>query len=349
MTLKDEPFAWATPLSSGAGLFLNPPGKDVTVSMKENTAKYGQDSEMQSRRLSDETCVCIVDDDEGVCHLLSSFVHSWGFKAEVVTGEQLESPWYADILADVYLVDLQLPNISGLDFIPRILHHNHDSKIIIITGYADKEAAIKALRLGAFDFLEKPFGRELLHHAVQRALEVLGNERILKRLLAELKQNQAELLAHKERLEHVNERLLETNRAFSTLARSIDFEREQLEKRITSKIESIVLPILDSLCKEKELAKFTLELDMIAITLRDITSGASNETKVALALSPTELRVASLIKNGLSTEEIADQLFISQNTVRTHRRNIRRKLKLANANMSLRSYLLKGSRWEPRG
>jgi DNA-binding CsgD family transcriptional regulator len=82
---------------------------------------------------------------------------------------------------------------------------------------------------------------------------------------------------------------------------------------------------------------------MLTITLREMASGTSNDPKVALILSPTELRVASLIRGGFSTEEIAGQLFISQNTVRTHRRNIRRKLKLGGAGQNLRSYLLSKS------
>lgn len=288
-------------------------------------------------------CICIVDDDENVCRLLSTFVSSWGLRPEVVTGERLETQWFSDFHADVYLVDLQLPKVTGLDLIPSILKQSSDSKIIIITGFADKEAAINALRLGAFDFLEKPFERELLRHTIERALETLEKERMLTRLVAELRQSQSELLAHKERLEYVNERLLETNRAFSTLARSIDFEREQLEKQVASKIELILLPIIEALRKEKELVKFALELDMLTITLREMASGTSNDPKVALILSPTELRVASLIRGGFSTEEIAGQLFISQNTVRTHRRNIRRKLKLGGAGQNLRSYLLSKS------
>jgi len=284
--------------------------------------------------------ICIVDDDEAICSMLGEFVAVWGFRPEVVTGQRLRTEWYTEVDSDIYLIDLHLPGIHGLDFIPKVLTHHPDSRIIIITGYADKEAAIKALRLGAFDFLEKPFEREILQHAIHRAMESAQKERDLKKLVADLRQSEAELMAHKERLEYVNERLLETNKAFTALARSMDFEREQLEKRIAGKIETVILPIVDRLMKEPELAKYSMELDVLARLLEDLTSGASAETKLALKLSPTELRVASLIKSGMSTDDIAEHLFISASTVRKHRKNIRKKLKLNNSNYNLKNYLM---------
>jgi FixJ family two-component response regulator len=284
--------------------------------------------------------VCIVDDDEAICAMLSEFVVTWGLKPEIVTSDRIRSDWFAEVSSDIYLIDLHLPAFHGLDFIPKVLAHHPDSRIIIITGYADKESAIKALRLGAFDFLEKPFEREILQHAVFRAMESAQKEKDLKNLVADLRQSQSELLAHRERLEYVNERLLETNKAFTALARSMDFEREQLEKRVAGKIETVILPIVDRLMREQELAKYSMELDVLTRLLEDLTSGASAETKLALKLSPTELRVASLIKSGMSTDDIAEHLFISASTVRKHRKNIRKKLRLNNSSYNLKNYLM---------
>ncbi len=63
------------------------------------------------------------------------------------------------------------------------------------------------------------------------------------------------------------------------------------------------------------------------------------DSRVAMSLSFTELRIASLIKNGVTTEGIAKQLHMAESTVRTHRKNIRKKLKINNAQFSLRNYL----------
>ncbi|RLB16038.1 MAG: hypothetical protein DRG35_03380 [Deltaproteobacteria bacterium] len=61
-------------------------------------------------------------------------------------------------------------------------------------------------------------------------------------------------------------------------------------------------------------------------------------------LSASEVRVAALIKNGLNTRQVAQQLNVSEETVKTHRRDIRKKLNIQNSNISLATYLR--SKWE---
>jgi DNA-binding CsgD family transcriptional regulator len=57
------------------------------------------------------------------------------------------------------------------------------------------------------------------------------------------------------------------------------------------------------------------------------------------ALTPTELQVASMIKKGLPSRKIADRLYISLHTIKSHRRNIRKKLNIQNSGINLESYL----------
>ncbi|MGC9195687.1 MAG: response regulator transcription factor [Syntrophobacteraceae bacterium] len=73
--------------------------------------------------------------------------------------------------------------------------------------------------------------------------------------------------------------------------------------------------------------------------LENLSSGFAIDSRISAALSFAELKIASFIKNGITTQEIARQRHIAQSTVRTHRKNIRRKLKINNAQFSLRSYL----------
>ena len=85
--------------------------------------------------------------------------------------------------------------------------------------------------------------------------------------------------------------------------------------------------------------KYEAQLDMLTMQIEDLTSGFTMDSRVAAVLSFTELQVASLIKNGVTTEEIARQLHIAESTVRTHRKNIRKKLKINNVQYSLRNFL----------
>lgn len=289
--------------------------------------------------MSRKECIVIVDDDKDTCNLLAELVDSWGMRAESVFNPSCVCD-LKGLCPDIFLLDLNMPGLNGLDLIPDLTLRFGDAKIIIITGCADKDSAIKALKLGAFDFLEKPVKSELLQHSITRALEAQRKERDIRQLVEDLKHSKAELLAHNEKMERLNRRLFDTNKAFSLLARNIDAEREEMERRVAQQITSIVLPTITKLRREKELAKYALELDLLTRTLEDLTAGMGSDAQMACVLSSTELRVASLIKNGMTTEEIADQLYISASTVRTHRKNIRRKLRINNNSYSLKNFLL---------
>jgi len=90
------------------------------------------------------------------------------------------------------------------------------------------------------------------------------------------------------------------------------------------------VPIIEKLLQDKNIERYRADLDMLIRSIRDLSSDFDNDIKIALALSTTELRVASLIKNGMPNQEIAKHLYITVSTVKTHRRNIRKKLDLHN-------------------
>ena len=91
--------------------------------------------------------------------------------------------------------------------------------------------------------------------------------------------------------------------------------------------------------QDQKLKRYHPELTMLNAHIEELTNGVSSDTKIIDTLTSTELRIASLIKNGLKTEEIASYLYISPETVKTHRRNIRKKLNLNNSLYNLRHYL----------
>jgi DNA-binding CsgD family transcriptional regulator len=73
--------------------------------------------------------------------------------------------------------------------------------------------------------------------------------------------------------------------------------------------------------------------------IEDLTSGLVMDLQGSTSLSLSELRIASMIKHGMATEEIARLLYVSPDTVKTHRRNIRRKLRIKGAKKNLGAYL----------
>jgi len=283
--------------------------------------------------------ILIVDDEPLVCDLLESMVSSLGIAAKSISQSLEVVDEVRNTFYNVVLLDVFLPERSGFDLIPDIREVSSDTKIIIITGRADKEVAIKALRLGAFDFLEKPMDMELLSYSVNRALRIQATELDYKKTRESLERSQVDLIDHKEKLENLNRKLAQTNQALTVLAQNIAREKEETERRIVLKTRSLIIPIIESLQHVKGLRRYEAELTMLVKHLEDLTSGLAADTKIATSLSFSELRIASLIKNGLTTEEIAKHLHISPSTMKTHRKNIRRKLGITNQKENLRNYL----------
>jgi DNA-binding CsgD family transcriptional regulator len=149
-------------------------------------------------------------------------------------------------------------------------------------------------------------------------------------------------LEHKrtlEELRHRNRELSETNTALSVLTRNIERTRQETEKLIILQVRSLIVPLLEELKKDKSMQAYKPQLALLSSYVKDITSGLSTNLRMNTALSFRELRVALMIGNDMTTEEIATQLCISPETVKTHRRNIRKKLGLAGTRHQLNNYL----------
>jgi FixJ family two-component response regulator len=281
----------------------------------------------------------IVDDDRTLCDALQETFGGWGIETKALTRPGAVISHLNKTSYNVVLLDIVMPDKSGFDLIPGVREACPDTKIIIMTGYADKDKAVKAMRLGVFDFLEKPINMTVLSHAVKRALRTHMMEQELKKTVRELEQSRGECIAYGNRLRDINEQLLETNKALSVLAENLERTREESEKRIVLNIRSLIVPIVEKLQRDRSLSRYRADLNTLMGHIEDLTSGLGRDTRIAGNLSSTELRIASMIMNELTSQEIAKQLHISLSTVKTHRRNIRRKLNIQHSGQGLKSFL----------
>jgi FixJ family two-component response regulator len=279
--------------------------------------------------------VTVLDDDRLICESLTEIIQSWGLCVEGFTEPEAAIEHIGHNNCDLILLDVFIRDVCGLDLIQQF---GDDLKVIVITGSADKDLAIRALKLGVFDFLEKPFQNELLQHSILRALTALENERASKKLITDIEKNRSELLTNQHRLENLHTQLLQTNRTLSIFAQNIEREREGIEKRIGLQLRNLIMPLVVRLRNEQDLGRHAVQLDMLAAQIEDLTSAFLMDSSVTMTLSLTELRIASLIKNGITSDEIARQLNIAESTVRTHRKNIRKKLNISKAQYSLRNF-----------
>jgi len=157
--------------------------------------------------------------------------------------------------------------------------------------------------------------------------------------LKKIHRDKNEMDYHKNSLEKVNKELLETNQALSILARNIDRDKELLEKKIYEITSTNIMPIINELEDDKSCRKRLADLELLKTYLNDLASGPNDHHDIIIALTDQEMRVAVMIKNNLTSQKIADMLYISLHTVKTHRKNIRKKLNIQNSTVNLASYL----------
>jgi two-component system response regulator HydG len=115
--------------------------------------------------------ILVIDDDEAVRESVSRTLRSAGHTVQTArTGEEgLELASHGSF--DVILSDLRMPGISGLDVLLRLRDQRVDSIFIVMTGFGTMESAVEAMRLGAVDFVQKPFFRDELLMRVHAAAE----------------------------------------------------------------------------------------------------------------------------------------------------------------------------------
>ena len=131
---------------------------------------------------SEDHIIFVVDDDRAICEALSDLLLSFDLHA-VTFGSAAEYIAYpkADVPACLIL-DLELPDINGLDLQSQVMQHPHPP-IVFITGHGDIPSSVRAMKAGAVDFLTKPFSTEALMRAVRAAL---AQDRDARRKRAEL-------------------------------------------------------------------------------------------------------------------------------------------------------------------
>jgi len=149
-----------------------------------------------------------------------------------------------------------------------------------------------------------------------------------------LKNSQEELIEQKQSLE-------ETNIAMKVLLRQREEDKLDLEKKVLNNVKDLVLPYVEKLKSPRLKPKDRTLVDIIETHLLDIISPLLQRfANAKILLTPQEMQVAALVKDGKTSKEIADVLNVSETTINFHRKNLRVKFGLTNQRTNLRSYLL---------
>lgn len=115
--------------------------------------------------------VYIVDDDKAVRDSLCAFLEAAGMAVEAFPSAHAMLKAYDPARSGCLLLDIQMPDMSGLHLQEELSAVGATLPIIFITGHADVSSAVKALKSGAYDFLQKPFDNKQLLELISKALD----------------------------------------------------------------------------------------------------------------------------------------------------------------------------------
>jgi len=143
--------------------------------------------------MNSEPTVFVVDDDQPMRNSLKWLIESIGMKVKTYdSADEFLNNYYPG-RAGCLLLDVRMPGMSGLDLQVHLARQDSRLPVIIITGHGDVAMAVKAMKAGAVDFIEKPFHDEELLGSIRNALDYDEQQRSLQSQRAEIAARLVEL------------------------------------------------------------------------------------------------------------------------------------------------------------
>jgi len=114
--------------------------------------------------------ILIVDDDRDIQMVLSDLVESEGYQASVAGTGARALKSISTYSPDLILLDIRLPGMDGMSLLEKIMKIDNSLCVVMLTGYGDIKDAVKAIKLGAFDYITKPFDNDGIMEIIRIAL-----------------------------------------------------------------------------------------------------------------------------------------------------------------------------------
>jgi DNA-binding NarL/FixJ family response regulator len=295
--------------------------------------------------------VMIVDADASLQREVARILGAQGLQCQVAADAIIAKAFLARQHFDLLLSDTNLPGEAGIDLITWVKDRYPDTGIVMISADRLPETAWKAVQAGIFGYILKPLQKDQLVITVNNALhrtelEILERnrrielERLVDERTAKLLQMQEQLRCREMELKTKKQRLAKADSALAALADYHQAEHWQIEEKVLANVKGGLYPYLQKLRRSGLTRRQTQLLDLLESGLQEIISPFIHTlSSTYIDLSPTELQVAHLIKEGRNTKEIATLLNLSVNTVMSHRFKIRSKLGIKNSHQNLHVFL----------
>jgi len=300
----------------------------------------------------------MVVEDEGVTSLrIHKSLKEKGYDiiSNVFTGEDAVKIT-AEEKPDLIIMDIVLDGeMDGIEAAGKI-HSEFDIPVVYLTAHSNEEMLKRIKETDPFGYIIKPFDDRELFIVVEIAFYKHKMDQKLKEHKEELEEkvkvrtaeleSAIELLqkTEKELRTHAKE-LSESNTALKVLLKQRGQDQKEFEVNMLSNIKHLVMPYVDKLRKNMPMSDELVYLNIIESNLNEIVSPFSAKLSLKyLDFTPREIMIADLIKDGKRDKEIMEILNISLDTVKAHRKHIRKKLGINNTKTNLRSKLMSFSK-----
>jgi len=310
----------------------------------------------------------IVDDEVIPATYLQEQLIALGYTVAAVSTSGKEAIDIArQVMPDLLLMDIRFPNddMDGIEA-AEIIDQDLDIPVVFLSGFSEKEIINRSRLSGAYGFLTKPITADQIKPTIEIAIYKKELDRKLRKANEDLDRRILERTAELTRANHqlnieITERnrvnreleqkekelafnafnLQETNAALKVLLKQRKEDRLQLEEKVIANVREFVLPFIERLKQTGLTETQTTYLEIVETNLKDITAPFSPRLSPRyMTLTPNEIHVVNLVKQGKRTREIAELLDRTYGTVGSRRCHIRKKIGIKGKKANLRTQLL---------
>lgn len=114
--------------------------------------------------------IVVIDDEAGICDILKKLLEPDGYGVFTSCDPEEGIKVVEEKRPDCVLLDIKMPKLDGIDVLTRIKGFDQNIAVVMITGYGTLESAMESMKIGAFDYITKPFDLDYVKNVVERAI-----------------------------------------------------------------------------------------------------------------------------------------------------------------------------------
>jgi len=308
--------------------------------------------------MAKKTTVLVLDDEENILNSIKRLFLNEPFGVVTTTDPDRAMRIIAKEEIKVVVSDYRMPSVSGIDFLQKVKKTYPGSIRIFFTGYADIQAAEKAVNIcQVYQFIYKPWNDDKFKTVVYQAIRQFDLAEKNRSLfeVAKVKNGKLKMLNNnlkatydfqEKALKEAESNLLDQRKileqkkiALKEILGHIEAEKEKIQDNVLSNVNELLMPTLKKLRRRGSRIDGRY-IDLLEKNLEHLTSSFGGRVSgEKWRLTPREIEICAMIRNGLTSKEIAGLLHTSPRTIDIHRYHIRKRLKISNKKINLVSHL----------